>query len=388
MTATLRGAALAAACLSLSGCVLSDSLRQNNIFSVWGRPLPPRNVFYITDREPLDRESEGKGFSLNWGGGAAHCGRSTVAIANAGAAPAPDPKLEPVACEGEAAMAAFASQVAAAAAPCGRVLVIVHGFNLSFRTALLHGAQAATDAQWRCATILFNWSSAALFNRYAADIEHSGYAVPLMLQLLRALGAVGLEPDILAHSMGARISLSALSALCQESRPVVGELILAAPDVSADSADDDFGRLLTRDARCARRTTLYASDNDLALIASESAHGGIARAGGHPARAMDYVSAAPRVEVVDASLTTGDISGHAYFVFSYEMLDDLMWLLDGAAQDKRAGLGTLTCADWSGGSCAAGTGRYALKVEPARQPGLEQKLLRNVLPLVLPLQPN
>ena len=91
---------------------------------------------------------------------------------------------------------------------------------------------------------------------------------------------------------------------------------------------------------------------------------------------------------MDASLTTGDISGHAYFVFSYEMLDDLMWLLDGASQDKRAGLGTLTCADWTGGKCAAGTGRYALKVEPARQPGLEQKLLRNVLPLVLPLQPN
>ena len=138
-------------------------------------------------------------------------------------------------------MAAFATQVAAAAKPCGRVLVIVHGFNLSFRTALLHGAQAATDAQWRCATILFNWSSAALFNRYAADIEHSGYAVPLMLQLLRALA--GLRPDILAHSMGARISLSALSALCQGS-PVAGELILAAPDVSAAPDDDEFGQLL------------------------------------------------------------------------------------------------------------------------------------------------
>ncbi len=367
----------------LSGCVLSDSLRQNNIFSVWGRPLPPRSVFTITDREP-----EGNGFSLNWGGGAAHCGRATVTIASANSPPAPDPKLEPVACEGDAAMAAFAAQVAAAAAPCGRVLVIVHGFNLSFRTALLHGAQAANDAQWRCATILFNWSSEALFNRYAADIEHSGYAVPLMLQLLRALNMAGLRPDILAHSMGARITLSALSALCQNARPVAGEVILAAPDVSADPTDDDFGRLLKRDAACARRTTLYASDNDLALIASESAHGGIARAGSHPARDMDYASANPRVEVVDASLATGDISGHAYFVFSYEMLDDLMWLLDGASQDRRAELGTLTCADWSGGTCAQGKGRYALKVEAARRPGFEQKLLRNIVPLVLPLQPN
>lgn len=383
MTALLRSAALAAVALLLSGCVLSDSLRQNNIFSVWGRSLPPRNVFYITDREMA-----ADGFSLHWGGGAAHCGRSTVAIASAGSPPAPDPKLVAIGCEGEAAMAAFASQVAAAAKPCGRVLIIVHGYNLSFRTALLHGAQAATDVQWRCATILFNWSSEALFNRYVADIERSGYAVPLMLQLLRALNMAGLKPDILAHSVGARLTLSALSALCPEPHAVAGELILAAPDIAADPADNDFARLLARDARCAHRTTIYASDNDLALIASESAHGGIARAGADPARALDYVSAAPRIEVVDASLATGDISGHAYFVFSYEMLDDLMWLLDGATQDKRTSLGTLTCADWKGGSCAADTGRYALKVEPARQPGFEQKLLRNVLPLVLPLQPN
>ncbi|MBV9550816.1 MAG: alpha/beta hydrolase [Alphaproteobacteria bacterium] len=373
----------AAAALLLSGCVLSDSLRQNNIFSVWSRPLPPRGVFYVTDREP-----DGAGFSLSWGGGGAHCGRSLVTIANAGSPAAPDPTLNPIPCDGEAAMAAFAAEVAAAAKPCGRVLIIVHGYNLSFRTALLHGAQAAGDAQWRCATILFNWSSEALFNRYAADIERSGYAVPLMLQLMRALNAAGLTPDLLAHSMGARISLSALSALCAAPHPVAGELILAAADVSADPGDDDFARLLTRNARCARRTTLYASDNDLALIASQSAHGGIARAGANPERALTYISSNPRVEVVDASLATGEISGHAYFVFSYEMLDDLMWLLDGASQDKRAGLGTLTCADWSGGTCAAGSGRYALKVDPARRPGFDHKLLRAILPLLLPLQPN
>lgn len=385
ITAILRGAALAAACALLSGCVLSDSLRQNNIFSVWSGRLPPRDVFYVTDREP-----EGNGFSLHWGGGAAHCGRSTVAIAGAGTAPAPDPALEPIPCEGGDEMAAFARTVAAAAKAknCDRVLIIAHGYNLSFRTALLHGAQAAGDAQWPCATLLFNWSSEALFNRYAADIERSGYAVPLMLQTLRALGAAGLKPDILAHSMGARIALVALSALCQSPSPLVGELILAAPDVAAEAGNDDFAALLKRDAPCARRTTLYASDNDLALIASETAHGGIARAGHIPERAMEYVSASPRVEVVDASLATGDISGHAYVVFSWEMLDDLMWVLDGASEQKRAELGTLTCADWGGGTCAAGTGRYALKVAPARQPGFEQKLLRNVLPLVLPLQPN
>ena len=384
ITAILRSAALAAAALSLSGCiVLSDSLRHNEIRSVWSKPLPPQQVFFVTDRAP-----EGTGFSLHWDGGAAHCGRATVPIANAlSEHPAPDPALEAIACDADDDMAAFARQVADAAKPCGRVLIEVHGYNLSFRTALLHGAQAAMDTQWRCATILFNWSSEALFNRYAADIERSGYAVPLMLQLLRALQAVGLKPDILAHSMGGRITLGALGALCQAPRPVVGELILAAPDVSAAPGDDDFAQLLKRDAACVRRTTLYASDNDLALIASQSAHGGVPRAGGHPLRAMDYVSARPRIEVVDATLTTGDISGHAYYVFSYEALADLMWVLDGASQEKRVGLGTLTCTAWPGDACPA-SGRYALKVVAERQPGLGQKILRNVMPLVLPLQPN
>jgi esterase/lipase superfamily enzyme len=374
---------LAAASCLLSGCVLSDSLRQNNIFSVWGRPLPPRPVFYVTDRAP-----DANGFSNRWDGGAAHCGRSIVAIASAGSPPAPDPELAAIPCEGEEAMAEFARAVAAAAKAqgCDRVLVIVHGFNLGFRTALLHGAQAAMDAQWRCATVLLNWSSEALFNRYAADIERSSYAVPLMIQVVRALRAAGLKPDILGHSMGARIGMGALAALCPTPSPVVGELILAAPDISAGVGDDDFAALLKRDAPCARRITLYASDNDLALIASRTAHGGIARAGADPARALDYVGGG--VEAVDASLATGDISGHAYYVFSYEMLADLMWVLDGASQQKRVEIGTLTCADWSGGSCAAGKGRYALKVAPARRPGFEQKLLRAILPLVLPLQPN
>jgi esterase/lipase superfamily enzyme len=382
----IRAAVLAAAALLLSGCVvLSDSLRHNDIFSVWSRPLPPQSVFFVTDREP-----QGENFSLHWGGGTAHCGRSTVTIASAGNPPAPDPRLDAMPCEGPAAMAAFGRAVAAAAKAenCTKVLLVIHGYNLSFRTALLHGAQAAMDAQWRCPALLFNWSSEALFNRYAADIERSGYAVPLMIEVLRALDAAGVKPDILAHSMGARVTLGALSNLCSEPRSLVGELILAAPDVAAEPGDDDFAQMLKRDSRCARRTTVYASDNDLALIASESAHGGIARAGHQPLRAMDYVSGDPRIEVVDASLTTGDISGHAYFVFSYEMLADLMWVLDGATQDKRLGLGTLTCADWSGGTCAAGSGRYGLKVAPERQPGFTQKLLRNVLPLVLPLQPN
>jgi len=382
--AILRWAAMAIGAVLLCGCTLSASLRHDDIRSVWGptanggRTLPPRIVFYATDRAP-----DGAGFSQNWGG-VAHCGRAATRIANAVSQVAPDPVLEPIGCEGPAQMAAFARAIAADAAArhCTKVLVIVHGFNLTFRNGLLHGAQIATDTQYPCSTLLLNWSSEGLFNRYAADIERSGYAVPLLIDLVRALNGAGLKPDLMGHSMGARISLSAMAALCPEPAPIVNELILIAPDVSAEPGNDDFGRLLARDAQCARRATIYASDNDLALMASESIHGGVPRAGQRPLQALDYAAANRNVDAVDASLGPGDPSGHAYFVFAWEALDDLMWVLDGATLADRAAKGTLDCMVQSGGGCS----RYELKVAKNRQPSPSRKLLRAIWPAILPFQ--
>jgi esterase/lipase superfamily enzyme len=319
----------------------------------------------------------------------ARCGRAVVHIVNAVSQVAPDPALEPIACEGPAQMTAFARAVAADAKArhCASVLVIVHGFNLTFRNGLLHGAQIATDTQWPCATLLLNWSSEGLFNRYVADVERSGYAVPLLIDLLRALGAAGLKPDLLGHSMGARIALSALAALCPAPAPIANELILIAPDVGAEPGNDDFGRLLGRDAACVRRATIYASDNDLALMASESIHGGVPRAGQRPLRNLGYEAKNPNVDAVDASLGPGDPSGHAYFVFAYEALRDMMWLLDGASLADRAGkYGTLVCADAGPSRCEAGGGRYSLKVAPDRRPNGGRKLLRAIWPVILPFQ--
>ena len=387
LTALMRNATLLAAALLLSACTLSDSLRVNEIRSVWGpgRRLPPRMVFFATDREV-----DGAGFGLHWGGGAAHCGRTSVTISNAVTMPAPDPLLEPLPCEGALAMADFARTIAAAAKVqgCNSVLLILHGYNLSFRTALLHGAQMAMDAQWPCATLLLNWSSEALFDRYAADIERSGYAVPLAIDLLRALNQAGLEVNVLGHSMGARITLSALGALCTQPAPLVNELILAAADVSDEAGNDDFGKFLKRDTLCARRTTIYASDNDIALLASESLHGGLDRAGQTPLADLQYRGLPGRIDVVDATLATGDPSGHAYFVFSYEMLADLMFTLHGDSLQARAARGMLACADDASGGCADGKGRYSLKVAKDRQPGFEQKLLRALAPVIPLLQPD
>lgn len=370
------------AAIVLSGCTLSASLRHDEIRSVWGPggALPAPLVYFVTDRQP-----SGAGFGQAWGG-VAHCGRARVPIANALSPAAPDPVLEPLACDGAAAMADFARQVAASAREknCGKVLVMAQGFNLTFRIALLHGAQVAMDSQWPCAVLAFDWSSEGRFNRYMADVERSGYSVPILIGLLEALRDAGLETNLLAHSLGARVAMGALGAVCSKPSPVVGEMILVAADVSAEPGNDDFAQLLKRDAPCTRRITIYASDNDLALMASRSVHGGISRAGQVPLADLQYQG--PGIDVVDASLAPDDLSGHAYFIFSYEMLTDIMWTLHGASLAEREAKGGLACTDWSGGSCAAGTGRHLLKVAPARQPGFNRRFLRDVAPIILPLQ--
>jgi len=283
-------------------------------------------------------------------------------------------------------MAAFAGQLAASARArgCNKVMLIAQGFNLTFRIALLHGAQVSMDAQWRCPVLVFDWSSEGRFNRYAADVERSGYSVPILIGLLQALRAAGLETDMVAHSMGARIAMAAVGSICSEAKPLVGEMILIAADVSAEPENDDFSQMLKRDAPCTRRVTIYASDNDLALMASRSLHGGVSRAGQVPLADLQYRGSA--IDVIDASLAPSDLSGHAYFIFSYEMLTDIMWTLNGAGLAQRVANGDLVCADWSGGNCASGSGRYILKVTPDRRPDFGRRLLRQVAPILLPLQ--
>ncbi len=380
MRLLLRAGLVAAATMLLSGCTLSAALRHDEIRSVWGRTLPPPQVYFATDRAP-----RGAGFGETWSG-TTRCGRARIAIANAVSPAAPDPSLEQIACDGPAAMTDFAGQVAAAARArgCNRVLLIAQGFNLTFRTALLHAAQVAMDTQWPCPVLAFDWSSEGRFNRYTADIERSGYSVPVLIGLLQSLKDAGVETSLLAHSIGARIALAAVGGVCSAPGPVVGEMILAAADVSAEPGNDDFGQMLKRDAPCTRRITIYASANDLALMASRSVHGGIHRAGQMPLANMQYRSS--QIDVIDASLAPGDISGHAYFVFSYEMVTDMMWALSGASMVDRTAAGSLVCADWSGGACATGSGRYLLKVPPNRQPDFGQRLLRQVAPILLPLQ--
>ncbi|HEY4943194.1 MAG TPA: alpha/beta hydrolase [Rhizomicrobium sp.] len=388
----IRVAILLCAGLALNACTLSDSLRHDDIRSVWARPDNAVNhptVYFATDREADD---SALGYGLHWDS-ASHCGVAEISIPTAfmpGATPrwAKAEKPRTLDCDGKQDMEAFAGAIAdaAKAAHCNSVLLFVHGYNQTFQTALMRSGQLATDTQWSCVNAAFSWSSEGKYDRYAADIERSGYAVPVLIDVLRALAASGLKVDVIADSMGARLTLTALAALCtHRTAQMADELLLVAPDVSAEHDNDDFGHLLGHSAPCVRRATVYASENDLILITSESVHGGIPRAGRVPDKDLQYTTGAKNiVEIVDASAAPGDPLGHGYFVLSYEMMDDMMWTLAGMPEKARAapdalGGPTLVCGD-------AACGHYALKVAPARGPDWQTRLLRRLWPLIFRVQ--
>lgn len=381
-----RGVMALCAVLLLAGCTLSNSLRPEPVDSVWGGAAATRPVFFATDREP-----EGDSFGLNWGA-ALRCGRVDVDIPSV-AQPGQNPAVISESCDRAASLAAFAQQIqgAARAMNCNRVLLMVHGYNATFATGLLRAGQLALDTQWSCATLMFGWSSEGRFNRYAADIERSGYAVPALIALMREVHAAGLSVNVIAHSMGARIVLGATGALCQEGRGKVEQMILSAADVSAQDGNDDFGHLLKRASDCVTRTTLYSSDNDMALVTSESFHGGVPRAGRIPLHNLQYATGHGVVDVVDASRAPGDPAGHSYFTHAYEMARDMMWALAGTPAAARATPGgpagqTLTCLDWETSSCASGGGRYELAVTRDRQPDRGPRLARRLWSLIFPVQ--
>jgi esterase/lipase superfamily enzyme len=376
---------VACTAMLLGGCTLSNSLHPEPVNSVWQRDgAVTQGLFFATDRE-----AAAGSFGLHWGAGL-HCGRADITIP-AIALPGEAPAVTSVSCDNEAALANFARQIrdAAGGLHCNRVLLVIHGFNATFATSMLRAAQLGLDTQWACATLMFGWSSEGKFDRYAADIERSGYAVPALIGLLQALNVAGLKVDVIAHSVGARITLGAAGALCQAHQGTVDQMILAAADVSAEKYNDDFGQLLKRASPCLGRVTIYASQNDMALMTSESFHGGVPRVGRVPLPDLQYSQGYGAVDVVDASLAPGDPAGHSYFRRSYEMAHDMMWVLAGASMAQRAakdGPVTLTCTDWGGSHCTAGGGRYALTVARDREPDWATRLIRHVWPAIFPVQ--
>jgi len=216
------------------------------------------------------------------------------------------------------------------------VLLFIHGYNTNFKEAAQRTAQLSFDLDFPGAPMFFSWPSRGGFARYLIDdasIDKSKDTFEdFLMTVLQDLGARNVH--VIAHSMGNRVLMEALSRVAKKKLAPgsarLKQVILAAPDIRTE----DFQELAAAFNGTADRITLYASDTDKAIIASQLAHWG-ERAGGSP------VVVVPGVDTIDASKVRTSFLGHAYFASS--ILPDLRAVFEGLAPGStgRSGLGEL-----------------------------------------------
>lgn len=214
--------------------------------------------------------------------------------------------------------------------------VFVHGYNVSFEDAARRTAQISYDLGFPGVPMFYSWpsqASTALYLEDEANIEWAERNLKSFLGDVLARSGDG-EVVLIAHSMGNRALTRVVATLAGESpalRSRIKEIILTAPDIDADVFRDTLAPALIATRR---PVTLYASSDDLALVASKKAHG-YGRAGDSGAGLIVL----PGMETVDATGVDTGLLGHSYFGDSRTVLSDMFYLLrEGKRAAQRAGL--------------------------------------------------
>ena len=198
-------------------------------------------------------------------------------------------------------------------------LFYLHGFNVTFEEAAVRAAQIGYDLKVPGATAFFSWPSRGSVTAYPVDEASIEASEPAITEFLVDFAAnCGAEKvHVIAHSMGNRGLLRALQRIAANAETqgtvTFGQVFLAAPDVDRDLFLD-LARLYPQHAE---RTTLYASDGDLAVHLSAKLHDA-PRAGYYTPYTV--VADVDTVAVPDFDI---DLLGHAYFAQAQALLHDI-----------------------------------------------------------------
>lgn len=200
------------------------------------------------------------------------------------------------------------------------ILLFVHGYNVEFEEAILRAAQLAWDLNFAGAALAYSWPSQGSVEGYFADEAAAEYSRPHFMEFLQTLlnGTTQGQIYIIAHSMGSRVVSRALEKMHDTGIQFgsrINQLIFAAPDIDAavfrEQISPAFAQL--------QQITLYASDNDLALQASQKLRFDYPRAG----QAGTHICVLNKVDTIDASDVRTDFLGHGYFAATLPLLNDI-----------------------------------------------------------------
>jgi esterase/lipase superfamily enzyme len=187
--------------------------------------------------------------------------------------------------------------------------------------------------------VLFSWPSSGgtwfAGLKYTFDENAAARSSAPFAELLAdLLGSTEAPVTVMAHSMGSRVVADALIDLERRdelSRPLA-DLVLAAPDIDVSVF---ARRYLDTTLKSAGRLTVYCANDDRALSASRSVHGGYDRLGSCREAATVLLDH-ERVEIVDASKLWVSLLDHDKVASSPRLLADLQLLVDGVPASERA----------------------------------------------------
>ena len=211
--------------------------------------------------------------------------------------------------------------------------VFVHGYNTTFEDGLRRTAQLAYDLNFSGAPILYSWPAGDRLWKYSvaeANVDWTfRHLQTFLLDLSQRSGAKRIH--LIAHSMGNRALTNALSQF-QASGPEkpFHQIVLAAPDIDTGV----FKQIASSINKLGDRVTIYASEKDEALVASEKFHSYPRLGQGGKSIFINDMA-----DTVDASKIEGTLLGHSYFGDSEEVLRDIALLFDkGLAPEQRPSL--------------------------------------------------
>ncbi len=198
------------------------------------------------------------------------------------------------------------------------ILIFIHGFNVTFASAIRRTAQISYDLQFKGVPMTYSWPSQGDVNSYMKDESSIQYTVPQLLIFLQTIieNREDANIHIIGHSMGTRALTNALKEISYiyPNKPVFKNIILAAPDIDKDV----FIGLLPFITKTTEQITLYASSDDTALKLSQTLH-----SGGRIGQGGDDIFVIENLDTIDATGVDTSLLGHSYFAEKEVLLNDL-----------------------------------------------------------------
>lgn len=216
-----------------------------------------------------------------------------------------------------------------------KLLLFVHGYNVTFADAARRTAQMSYDLAFDGAPVFYSWPSQGDVKDYLVDETNVEWTQEDLVDFLADIATRSDAQNIylIAHSMGNRALTRSFARLAEdrpELRQKFKEIILTAPDIDADVFRRDIAPHIAGEDH---PVTLYASAADKALIASKKIHG-YPRAGDAGAGLILL----PGIETIDATAVDTDFLGHSYFGEATSVIADLFSLIHKDERPPRRGL--------------------------------------------------